>query len=222
MTSDRVKPSDLGCRFCGIGAGRAHFEHDRVLMESDEYYAIASIGGFIEGWTLVCAKRHVLNLAADYRQRAFREFVGDVAEVVSSAYGPVAVFEHGVRRHGSLTGCGTDHAHLHLVPFRGSFSQCVLATGREEAWFRAGAQEAEQRTEANEYLLMADSVEALEAAAYVSIVDRPESQYFRKVLAAHTGIPAQFDYRAFPFVDTVARTARRVSEIVSERCPAVV
>ncbi|MCE4543408.1 MULTISPECIES: HIT family protein [unclassified Caballeronia] len=220
MASNRMKSLGSECRFCRIGAGEAHLSHDRVLMESDDYYAIASIGGFVEGWTLVCAKRHTLNLSGDYRQPAFEAFASDVASVVSSAYGQVVIFEHGVRTHGSLTGCGTDHAHLHLVPFSGSFVQCVLEGDRDRAWIRGSARDIDGWTRGSEYLLMADSVGALATSSYVSLVKRPESQFFRKILAASVGVSEQSDYRLFPFADRTERTAQRVGELAGERLTA--
>ncbi|MBB3260370.1 diadenosine tetraphosphate (Ap4A) HIT family hydrolase [Paraburkholderia bannensis] len=222
MTSNRTKPPEMECRFCRIGAGRAHLSHDRVLMDSDDYFAIASIGGFIEGWTLVCAKRHTLNFSDDYGRSALREFVSEVASVVSSVYGPIVAFEHGVRRNGSLTGCGTDHAHLHLVPLRESLVQRVCAYDRARAWVRGPSSDVGHLTGSHEYLLMADSVEALWTSAYVSNVSEPQSQFFRKVLAAQHGFDGQSDYRSFPFAETTARTSKRLGEIACERFPSAV
>lgn len=212
-----MKSPELECRFCRIGAGHAHFDHDRIVMESEDYFAIASIGGFVEGWTLVCPKRHILNFSSDYREDAFVSFTMEVANTVSSAYGSVVVFEHGVREHGSLTGCGTNHAHLHLVPFQGSFVQCVQSDQRERMWVRGAAKDVQKSTGGCEYLLMADSPEALAEDAYVSIVDHPQSQFFRKILASHVGMEGQADYRSFPFQAKAVLTAQRIAGIVEER-----
>ncbi|MFM0072627.1 hypothetical protein PQQ86_15835 [Paraburkholderia sediminicola] len=217
MTGNRIDSPALECRFCRIGAGKTHAGYDRVLMESDDYFAIPSIGGFVEGWTLVCAKRHTLNLSQDYREAAFQEFAREVAEVISSAYGDVVVFEHGVSTSGSLTGCGTDHAHLHLVPFRGSFVQQVLANDGKRAWVRTPARDLERAIDGREYLLMADTADELSASVHVSIVDQPQSQFFRKILAAGMGVGGQFDYRLFPFTDSAERTAARLGALAGER-----
>ncbi|MDR8729625.1 HIT family protein [Burkholderia pseudomultivorans] len=221
MTRIRTELPELGCRFCRIGAGGAQLCHDRVLMESDDYFAIASIGGFVEGWTLVCAKRHTLNFSDDYGRDAMRAFASEVANVVSLAYGPVVAFEHGVRRHGSLTGCGTDHAHLHLVPFSNSLVECVFDHDPARTWIRCSARDVEQLTGGGEYLLMADSVDALWKDAHVSQVDRPQSQFFRKILASRLGFDGQSDYRLFPFVETTERTSQRIDEVAREHCVAM-
>ena len=105
------------CRFCGI-SDRMHGENFNLpIAESEHFFAMASIGSFVPGWTLVCPKRHYLNLADFYETAEFVEFSSRVGSAVVQAYGaPVVAFEHGCRHAGSLTGCGTDHAHLHLVP----------------------------------------------------------------------------------------------------------
>jgi hypothetical protein len=64
---------------------------------------------------------------------------------------------------------------------------------------------------------MADSVEALAEDAHVSIVDHPQSQFFRKVLASHIGMEGQADYRSFPFQAKTVLTAQRIAGIVEER-----
>ncbi|MCZ2901188.1 HIT family protein [Burkholderia thailandensis] len=220
MTNDRTDLPEMGCRFCRIAAGGARLSHDRVLMESDDYFAIASIGGFIEGWTLVCTKRHTLNFSDDYRRQTFKEFASEVADTVSSAYGSIVVFEHGVRSHGSLTGCGTDHAHLHLVPFRDSLVDLVRDYDRARTWSHGPAKDVEQLADGREYLLMADSLAELDTAAYASLVERPESQFFRKALASRFGIDGSSDYRLFPFAERTELTARRVGELARERLTA--
>ncbi|WP_323018508.1 HIT family protein [Castellaniella sp.] len=213
MTHIRTALPGLGCRFCRIGAGGAQLGHDRILMESDDYFAIASIGGFVEGWTLVCPKHHTLNLSDDYGRDALCDFVSEAANVVSMAYGPVVAFEHGVRRHGSLTGCGTDHAHLHLVPFSSSLVDCAFSHDRTRTWIRGSAQDVEPLTLGSEYFLMADSVDKLWKDAYISQVSQPESQFFRKILASHLGFDGQSDYHLFPFTETVERTSQRIGEV---------
>lgn len=217
MSSDQAFFNEQDCRFCRVGAGLANNSHDRVLMESDDYFAIASIGGFIEGWTLVCAKRHVLNLAEDYTRPAFSDFVADVADVVSAAYGHVVAFEHGVRHRGSLTGCGTDHAHLHIVPFDGDFSRYVIAERPRVEWEMGPALDIARLSGGADYLLMADSIHELKSELFVSRVRNPESQFFRKLLAKRMGVEEQFDYRRFPFAETTERSVHRLAEVAESR-----
>lgn len=211
MANEKVFEMQSTCRFCRIGFGEAQFDYDNILMESDDYFAIASIGGFIEGWVLLCSKRHVLNLADDYRTAAFREFAGQVANTVTSCYGRPVIFEHGVNHYGSLTGCGTDHAHMHLVPFAEEFSKLVMAFDVERDWIATSSHDIGGVVGNNEYLMMANSVEELSSSAYVSFVKQPTSQFFRRVLASAMGLSAQSDYKVFPFSGQSKGTTSKLS-----------
>lgn len=220
MTKYRVNPSSKECHFCQIGAGHAHLDHDQILMESTNYFAIASIGGFIEGWTLICTKRHALNFSADYGKKEFVDFSMKVADMVSAAYGPLAAFEHGMQEHGSLTGCGTNHAHLHLVPFQNSLAQQVQKAVRDLLWIRLAAHEIEQAVDDREYLLMADSPSDLASKSYLSVLNQPESQFFRRILASYLGIDQQANYRDYPFQIKAELTARKIREVIEKQSSA--
>lgn len=222
MTGKCAEFSREKCRFCQIGAGHAYFDHDRILMESENYFAVASIGGFIEGWTLVCTKRHVLNLSADYCSDEFMAFSIKVADAVSAAYGQLKVFEHGVQQSGSLTGCGTDHAHLHLVPFKNSLVQQVLEVSSDQLWIRTAAQDAKKIADGREYLLMADSPADLAEKSYLSIVNQPQSQFFRRIMASYLGMDHEANYRDFPFQDKAESTVRQLMKAIAKRSPVTV
>jgi ATP adenylyltransferase len=204
------------CRFCRIAAGEALTDYDRILMETVDYFAVTSIGGFVEGWTLICAKRHVLNLSNDYRSADFHQFASDVAATMSECYGNPVVFEHGVRCAGSLTGCSTDHAHLHLVPFSGDFTKLVAGFDPMREWSVASPGDVERMTGEREYLMMANSVQEFSSSARLSIVDQPQSQFFRKVLASRLGIADQSDYRLFPFTERVRRASDKLAAMVEQ------
>lgn len=217
MTNNHSLADMSKCRFCRIGAGEARFDYDRIILETKDYFAVASVGGFIEGWTLVSAKRHVLNLSSDYKAAAFQDFTAEVADVVSRTYGDLVVFEHGVNRTGSLTGCGTDHAHLHLVPFSGNFVSKVIGFDPLRDWRVMPANEIEVISNGREYLMMSTSPEDLSTSCHVSMVDQPTSQFFRKVLASNLGLTEQSDYRLFPFVDRAISTMRKVTAEANDR-----
>jgi diadenosine tetraphosphate (Ap4A) HIT family hydrolase len=203
---------DRMCRFCGIPNRIDAEKFDIPIAESEHFFAVASIGGFVPGWTLVCPKEHYLNLADLYGTAEFVEFSNRVGSAVSHAYGePVVVFEHGCRHPGSLTGCGTNHAHLHLVPFRGSLEAVVRHFDPTGQWIAGRAQDVNLRVTGEEYLLMADSIKDLNMAALMRAVEVPQSQYFRIALASALGLDAsRANYRAYPFVDLATQTASRL------------
>jgi diadenosine tetraphosphate (Ap4A) HIT family hydrolase len=184
---------------------------DLPIAESDHFFALPSVGSFVPGWTLVCPKEHHLNLAGLYGTAEFVEFSSRVASAISHAYGDtVVVFEHGCRRAGSLTGCGTDHAHLHLVPFQGSLEAAVRQFDAASQWVAGRAQDVNRLLGDREYLLMADSLPDLRAAALFRAVEAPQSQYFRLALATALGLRSMANYRAYPFAELAVQAASRL------------
>jgi diadenosine tetraphosphate (Ap4A) HIT family hydrolase len=200
------------CHFCEIPNRINAEEFDLPIAESEHFFAVASIGGFVPGWTLVCPKEHCLNLAGLYETPEFAEFSSRVGSAVGHAYGEkVVVFEHGCRQAGSLTGCGTNHAHLHLVPFNGSLKAAVRHFDPTGQWTTGRARDVNLLVAGQEYLLMAESLRSLNTAALMRVMEIPRSQYFRLALASALGLEAsKADYRAYPFVDLATQAASRL------------
>ena len=123
------------CCMCSILEGnRRYGDADRILWESDNFFAIASIGGFIKGWTLIVPKAHQLNLRECYATAEFQTFVRDVSQKVNSVFGSTIFFEHGAREEGSIIGCGVDHAHLHIVPSEDSLLSSIAEQSALDSW----------------------------------------------------------------------------------------
>ena len=100
------------CRFCSI-ANKGDFlqkPENKIIAETNDYFAISSVGALVEGWTLIVPKKHCCSMKALYSEKQFAEFTSNVIEVLEKCYGPVIAFEHGPYREGSATSCGTNHA----------------------------------------------------------------------------------------------------------------
>lgn len=201
----------MPCKFCEIGAGHHRGEADQPVIESDGYFAVSSIGGFVPGWTLVFPKEHRFNMSRDYRDSAFIDFVRKVAAVVSKEYGRCVFFEHGATKLNSQTGCGVNHAHFHIVPFSKSIEALAAAYRTGYAWQVTQASEIEERCEGAEYLFCSDEFSA-NPSGVMSMLENPESQFFRKVIASATGLGALYDYKKYPFEELSANTAIRLRE----------
>ena len=52
----------------------------------------------------------------------FYEFINECIDVIKKTYSvdKVIVFEHGANKFGSMTACGTNHSHIHIVPLNDS------------------------------------------------------------------------------------------------------
>lgn len=202
---------DRACRFCGISVRKYSEAYDQPVSESENFFAMASIGGFVPGWTLVCPKKHHLNLAGLYETAEFMDFSAKVADTVARAYSEeVVVFEHGCQHPGSLTGCGADHAHLHLVPFSGSLEAAVRQYDFSDEWIETGAGHVDRLLRGKEYLLMSQSVQHLKTGSLVRVLETPRSQYFRSALGNALGLRHVADYHGYPLIELAARTATRL------------
>ncbi|MBT9523421.1 MAG: HIT domain-containing protein [Dechloromonas sp.] len=199
----------MPCKFCEIGGGLHQSEVDHPMIESDRYFAVSSIGGFVPGWTLVFPKEHRFNMSCDYRNPEFNDFVRKVSAVVCKEYGSCVFFEHGAVKQDSQTGCGVNHAHFHIVPLSKSIETLATAYKPNYVWQKTQASEIQDRHNGAEYLFCCDEFGG-ESKGVISILRNPESQFFRKVIASAAGLDGLSDYKKFPFDELSTDTAVRL------------
>jgi diadenosine tetraphosphate (Ap4A) HIT family hydrolase len=199
------------CRFCNISNGMYQYgQIDEPFSDNEDFMAVASIGALIEGWSLIIPKEHQLSMRNVYGLTGFSEFVGSVIPRLARQYGTLIAFEHGSAKEGSITACGTDHAHLHLVPLGGS-----LLSGLEESglqWTHCRPSEIAFRAGVHEYLFYCELRSKpvwQDPVGYLHVLESPISQFFRHLIARRLGQPEAFDYRRFPHL-AMAEATRAV------------
>lgn len=204
---------DQTCRFCGIGRG-AHFHGlvDRPFVEDDGHFSVASIGPLVEGWSLVVPREHCLSLSSLYRTQPFKSFVRQTVERVEAQYGQTLVFEHGANRAGSPTSCGTDHAHLHVVPTSIRLESLALNSDLRP-WIRVRAEDICDLTGDSEYLFVCENPLDKEAVGLLHILQSPISQFFRKLIAAHLGEMDVCDYKIHLQLNVAERASQRLAVV---------
>ncbi len=207
------KDSEFGCRFCAIAHGRTFHGAADIPIDGDEsYFSVASIGALVEGWSLIVPREHRLSLPGLYGQQALSAFTRRIVERVESRYGSTVVFEHGANEPGSLTNCGTDHAHLHVVPLAFSLQELVRISPLTD-WKRIRASEISAAARTSEYLFFSEHPLEKDLTGYLHVLRTPISQFFRKLIANHTGKTAIADYRAHLLLDTAERTHQRLAHV---------
>ncbi len=203
------------CKFCSIVNGEFHYNGvDQPFAINDNYMAIASIGAFIEGWSLIIPKKHQLSMKNCFKYQEFTDFVDTVLPTMNQNYGPLVAFEHGSNKEGSITACGTNHAHLHLVPL----STTLLPELKKSnmLWDQCLASEIVNKVDNNEYLFYTDlnlQKKWNNPSGYLHILEKPISQYFRFLIASHIGCPNLSNYREFPFLENAWKTSKRLTRI---------
>jgi ATP adenylyltransferase len=181
---------------------------DREILRTERFVAVPSAGSLVAGWTLVVPRRPMLNLSQTTTEE--REELDAIANGIADRLGEggqeVYFFEHGSRAVGSLTGCGVDQAHLHIVPL--PFDLVGAATARTDAGIAWRATReiappfAALPTE-GEYVALWSRADR---RTMVGAVTEPVSQWIRRVIADELGIGAEWNYRSHPQAERVQET----------------
>lgn len=206
----------MSCKFCNVASlHESEYTADQVLFETEDFFAISSIGGFIPGWVLVCTKSHQLNLSTLYANKRFLEFVTEVKEVISKKYGASVIFEHGAVTEGSKTACGANHAHLHIVPFSKSIQTLALLQDASLAWNECEIEQVSQLSGKAEYFFCADKFIGNKTRGLICVLQQPQSQFFRRLLANAVGLAEFYDYKRYPFEEISGNTTKRLVDALA-------
>ena len=198
------------CCLCDIGIGNHKYgKVDSPFMESDNFIAIASIGAFVEGWSLVVPKKHKLSCAIDYGDAEFLRFTMQVKQHIESIYGNAVMFEHGANEDGSLTGCGVNHAHFHIVPSEHSLEHKLLDTGLD--WRPCDSFGLVKLNSSRDYLFYADNISEHDITGFYAQPEIPESQFFRKLLAVELDVFGVHDYKKHPYLNRSLQSRLKLS-----------
>lgn len=180
-----------------------------VLAETSDYLVVPTLGSIVPHWHLVIPREPSINLHEHLGGKCIKDIRSVIAPIIE-AISPKQLlwFEHGPRFAGSVVGCGTDYAHLHVIldaPF--SYSEFQNAAGEfRTLWTEHHTESAYGEIDPEaEYYAFGD----LESAFVSQESGRPTSQLFRKVVANLVGKPDQWDYRLFPHDECVRSTIRR-------------
>ena len=202
---------------CKFAAG-FQFQHakpdepwDEVLFESPNFVAMPTRGSLIEGWLLIVPREHHYCVGAfsPVLLAEFQLFRREVRQAMESIYGPVVAFEHGAAGSGRPVGCGVDHAHLHLVPWLGSFADAVARYGVQDFQWQDvdGFHALSTIHYTNEDYLIFEEVNGV---ARMAVSDVIPSQFFRQVIAASIGQRDRYDWKQTSGIENVNSTVRKL------------
>jgi ATP adenylyltransferase len=211
----------IDCTFCAeMSAGSDGAQWNQPLAETKNFVVVPSLGSLVEGWLLIVPKIHHISMGAlptGLRQEA-DDLERRVSRLLDLEYRrPIVVFEHGpsAAKHG--TGCGVDHAHLHLVPTGCDvlkYAQPFVPASA--SWRIAGPDSGwDLRTRAyksgQDYLYLKPH----DDEALVAVCEDFGSQVFRRAISAYVGIEQEFNWRDYPRIDTVLRTIKTLQSALN-------
>ncbi len=204
------------CQMCeAIGPEGKGLLENTIILETDNFVVIPTLGQFIEGWLMVVSKEHVPSAQSmsPYLLTELSEVVQQTGHMLEAAYGQCVVFEHG---HGPslhrAAGCCVAHTHLHVAPCRSSSRFASLIPFGPSSRLRLPELPQLARTG---YLLVTDAGQNGEYDLYEIQTVIPR-QFLRQVLAASEGCEEVWDWRRYPCHENIRSTIERLgAELVS-------
>ena len=198
--------SNTVCRLCKVVQTPHHLrsEHDVLLMEANAFEWIPGLGAFVEGYSLIVSKRHVLNTGCldDSSIAELEQFATQVKRILREIYAVgTIVFEHGSVGGRRKAGCCIEHHHLHLFPFDlptiPSHMNRVMPASIQVKSFETLRK---YQTAGKPFIYY----ETSEGSAFVfdAPMDLP-SQFMRQILAMECGCPSDWEWAENPFLERV-------------------
>jgi ATP adenylyltransferase len=191
---------------------------NRPLIETTNFVVIPSLGALIEGWVLVVPKEHHISMGAlpEQLRAEADELELRTRTLLSDRYGsPIVAFEHGPSASQHGTGCGVDHAHLHLLPLACDLSRYVTPfVPHSLKWHPCNWVE---RTEAHKSGLDYLYLKPDGARGLIAVSEDFGSQVFRRAIADYLGAADQFSWREFPQFEIVGQTIEILTKVLLVR-----
>jgi ATP adenylyltransferase len=207
------------CKICDefrLGVGRKPW--NEPLIETGNFVVIPSLGALVDGWVLVVPKEHRISmgaLPADLRAEA-DEITRRGREILRRQYKkPIMAFEHGPSAENHGTGCGVDHAHLHLLPLDCDLLAYVRPFVLPSQEWRSCHWDDLTKAHADglDYLYL----QAEGTTPLIAVAQDFGSQVFRKAVASFLCMENEFSWREYPRVETVARTIGSLTEALESQ-----
>lgn len=225
----------IECDFClEFGASNDENRHNvlfhrlfphlpsRVILSSDNFVVIPSLGQIVEGYLLIVTKQHLPSMGhvSLGLEGELREVIKKVFIALAEVYGNEVLFFE----HGPLNACRTgasciNHAHLHIVPLPNARKLVQIA-----------AKALGERLRNLDYLFEARRmIQNQKPYLYVGVGDgfsetslmreatNLPSQYMRRLIAEFIGKPYMWDWAVYVGEDSLISTLSKLSSWFREK-----
>lgn len=196
-----------GCFLCALPS-------DLVYAESEHFIALLGLGPIAEGYSLIAARAHVSSMLdiLPHQRTELASFTEAVRRRLRPHYGESVITEHG-----RVPPCLSEYArthephclHAHRLVFPGSplFDLVEVARGLEVRSFCTFRDAAASFRDPGQYLY----VEHPDGGCQLASVRGPlPRQFFRRVVAATSGVPELADWREHPSHDLIHAASARL------------
>lgn len=216
------------CPFCSEHSGKRDNQFymsigrqigckSRILLETDNWYAIPTMGSLTVGYILLVTKQHYLSLA-NLDSNLFFEMLNlkkSVEDFLFKKLGMHCIaFEHGTTNSYSTGANSVDHVHLHILPFSRPVWNEIIKNIPETTVNTVKSYndlfEVWKKNIPDTYLLFQDLDQKL---YYISDSSNMPSQLFRKCLAPYLGANC-WDWRSESYSNNILKTISLFEGIV--------
>jgi ATP adenylyltransferase len=180
--------------------------YDTKLDESKHFVVLPTKGSIVAGWVLVVPRFPVPRMADIPCEMLdeLHDLVTRVRNKIDSQFGRSYAFEHGGLKSSTVS-CGVDQAHLHIAPLDFDLIKAAqeISPG---GWTRGASQLPRDSFVDTEYWFASSGDDAICKA-----IDRPCSQFFRRIIAEKAGLEDFWDYKQHDFIENVYTTVKSMS-----------
>lgn len=205
------------CIFCEIAhTGEEKLpEYNQPIIQTADFFVIPALGQFIEGYVLICPKKHFLNLGL-MGPELFDRFIRIkemVCTLLREEYGSHTVFfEHGPASHINRGGSCVEHAHLHAFPADMTKPPPWITESLEGGKIENINTVVDYARAGKPYFYL----ECSDGSMFLYNALLLPCQFGRKVFASKLGIPKKWDWRRFPYLEKMIETRCRLKNRIEK------
>lgn len=216
------------CSFCSEFGGEGEnnlFEEiikpkldvdNRIVFETEYWYIVPTIGGFIPGYYLIVSKEHQMSVGWCSEKYYFEleALVKSIDIYIKRKYKlSTVMFEHGLCSPVNRGGCCVEHAHIHVVPYEGDLINSVNKGMFEIKAINEFVELKRQVEEGNAYLFYQNN----SAERYIIQGEYIPSQYFRQIIAQKLNLSHKWDWRINHELDNLLNCIKQFDKIEMEK-----
>lgn len=189
----------------------------RVLAESQNWYAIPTLGSLTVGYVLLVCKQHYLSLAC-MNKNLISEMVHLKENIEKKIYSKLHIrcvaFEHGSTKD-VLGANSVNHVHIHIVPLQKKIWNDIvkrnLINNYEKMFDFLELYNIWKMDMPDSYLLFQDLDKRI---YYIDDAEKYGSQFFRRCIASYLNIPI-WDWKQELYSNNILKTLE-LFEIISD------
>lgn len=176
---------------------------DTLLDQTDHFVWVPGLGSFVEGYSLIVSKNHVLNTGCFDIETIdeLERLIDRIRKTLRKLYkkGSI-VFEHGPMGSRDHAGSCIEHHHIHILPADLSYVPKVLSNNFVNRGPIDSMKGLIKFNQNHIPYIYYSPVSGEHDVFEVQILPR---QYLRQVIAAECGHPQDWDWREKPFIENI-------------------